>query len=362
LEQSFLTNDVAVTDDIMTNYMTFLLSGHTIKDIEIRSGTIKGYMRAVNGYYVANNCSPPFNAKSKSEAALLLLAQEDYEKDPARRESLPDPVVERMRVLAEGADPLGFRAAVWDITALGRYGGFRQQEFAMDVRDTIKWYVLPNGVKVARAFCVRNMHFRTVARIRIRSPLVNPDESEEVGPEYDVQKNRRNGQIIWFRRERRHPKCCPVRIGHRLVWRAEALGQQQDDPLCVYRDADGNVCYLTGRDVTDYFRFVTKLVYPSISDEELSLISTHSIRVTACVLLADAGKEGWYIKLRLRWLSDCYEVYIRNTGRIALAHNDALHEVNERLAAVAISAANLPETFAVSGLLDRTQYELEDED
>ena len=67
---------------------------------------------------------------------------------------------------------------------------------------------------------------------------------------------------------------------------------------------------------------------------------------------------GW----RLCWLSDCYEVYIRNTGRIALAHNDALHEVNERLAAVAISAANLHETFAESGLLDKTQYELEDED
>ena len=151
-------------------------------------------------------------------------------------------------------------------------------------------------------------------------------------------------------------------IGLRLVWRAEALGQRPDDPLCVYRDGKGATCYLTGASVTDYFRFVTRLVHPSITDEELQLISTHSIRVTACVLLAEAGKEGWYIKLRLRWLSDCYEVYIRNTGRIAMAHNDALHEVNERLAAVAISSVNLPDSFVETGVLDPVLYQLEDED
>ncbi len=63
----------------------------------------------------------------------------------------------------------------------------------MDVKDIIKCYILPNGVKVARAFCLRNMKFRTINRILVCSPLVTPDECKEVGPEYDVQKNRRNG-------------------------------------------------------------------------------------------------------------------------------------------------------------------------
>jgi len=357
----FLTSDIRVTDPIITNYMTFLLSGHSIKNIEIKSDTIKGYMRVVNDYYVEHTCLPPFDAKSKSEAARLLSEQEKFEQDPARREPLTDAVMEKMRALAS-VDSLGFRAAVWDITGLGRFGGFRQQEFAMDVRDTIKYYVLPNGVKVTRAFCVKNIHFRDKMKARMRLPLIHEDECEEVGPEYEVQKNRRNGQIIWFRRERRYPEYCPVILSLRLVWRAETLGQKGDDPLCVYRDKDGICQYLTGRDVTEYFRFVVKLTMPNISAEELKLISTHSIRVTACVLLAEAGKDGWYIKLRLRWMSDCYEIYIRNTSRIALMHNDAMNEANRRLSEMAVTLVNLPAVLVESGVLDRVSYEIEDDD
>ena len=47
----FLTNDSNVTDEILTNYMTFLLNGFTIKNIEIKADTIKGYMKEVNKYY-----------------------------------------------------------------------------------------------------------------------------------------------------------------------------------------------------------------------------------------------------------------------------------------------------------------------
>ena len=266
-----------------------------------------------------------------------------------------------MRALAS-ADSLGFRAAVWDITGLGRFGSFQQQEFAMDVRDTIKYYVLPNGVKVTRAFCVKNIHFRNKMKVRIRLPLIREGECKEVGPEYEVQKNRRNGQIIWFCRERRCPEYCPVILSLRLVWRAETLGQKGDDPLCVYRDKDGVCQYLTGQDVTEYFQFVVKLTMPNISAEELKLISTHSIRVTACVLLAEAGKDGWYIKLRLRWMSDCYEIYIRNTSRIALMHNDAMNEANRRLSEMAVTLVNLPAVLEESGVLDRVSYKIEDDD
>ena len=47
-----------------------------------------------------------------------------------------------------------------------------------------------------------------------------------------------------------------------------------------------------------------RLTRANISDEELTLISTHSLRVHACVCLYEVGKDIFYIKLRLRWLSD----------------------------------------------------------
>ena len=357
-----MTNDIEVTDEIMTNYVTFLLSGHSIKDIDIRADTIKGYMRVVNAYYKMQGYNRPFDTKSKSDAARLLKEQEKFEQDPARRAALPDIVIAKMCDLAEASNPLGFRATAWDATGLGRFTGARQQEFAMDTRNVIKKYVLPNGVQVTRAYCVRNFHYRDANRAPVDFPLVTRDRIVEVGPQYDVQKNRRNGQIVWFRREPRHPKYCPVNISLNILWRATTLGQGPDDPIFVYQDDSGSNKYLTGSDMTEYFRFVTKLVIPSTSDEDLKLISTHSIRVTACVLLAEAGKEGWYIKIRLRWLSDCYEIYIRNTRRIADQHNEALDAANRKLDEVAVTLVNLPDYLEESGILDTVQYDIEDED
>ena len=69
--------------------------------------------------------------------------------------------------------------------------------------------------------------------------------------------------------------------------------------------------YLTGDLITKYYRYVKKLVFPTIPDAELRLFPCHSIRVMAAVLIHEAGKDGPYIKLRLRWLSDCFQVYLR---------------------------------------------------
>ena len=73
-----------------------------------------------------------------------------------------------------------------------------------------------------------------------------------------------------------------------------------EDPLCVYKDKKGNMVYLTGNDMTRYYRFVMRLMRPSITEGGLTLILMHSLRVYACVLLHEARKDGPYIKLRLR--------------------------------------------------------------
>ena len=99
---------------------------------------------------------------------------------------------------------------------------------------------------------------------------------------------------------------CPVELAFSILTRAQLLSRTKpDDALCVYKDTDGEISlsYLTGDGVTKYYSLVVKLVIPNIFDVELKLISTHSIRVTACVLLHEAGKDSTYIKLRLRWLS-----------------------------------------------------------
>ena len=50
----------------------------------------------------------------------------------------------------------------------------------------------------------------------------------------------------------------------------------------------------------------------------------HSIRVGACVLLHAANSVPETIKFRLRWRSDAYRMYLRDTTQLAHAHNMAV--------------------------------------
>lgn len=362
-----MSNNYLITNEIIGSYATFLLSGFTIRvdkkeNASIIVSTIKGYLRVVNQHYRVNGFREPYAPKDESDADRLLREQEKFEKEPARRSPLNTKMIAFMRQQAK-EDPLSFKAAVSEFTAIGCFAGFRQQEFAMDSKDRIKYYVKPDGTCIVRAFTVKNFKFYDVDGIIMQSVLQRRAEAKDLGTEYDVQKNRMNGQIITYNRILEYPEACPVENGLNIVARAQVLGNTEpDDPLCVYRDKNGDVKYLTGTDVTAYFREVMHTVMPNISDEELKLISTHSIRVYACVLLSEAGKDGTYIKLRLRWLSECFNIYLRNTKTITAQHTDALSGMHKQMAALALATIDPDNTVFANGQIDIVMDDLEDDD
>ena len=136
---------------------------------------------------------------------------------------------------------------------------------------------------------------------------------------------------------------------------------EPEDPLCIYKDKKG-IQYLTGTDVTAYFCVIYKLVMRNISDAKLKLILTHSIRVYACVLLSEPGKDRSYIKLLPRWLSNYFEMYLRNTDTFAVQHGDALDDAHSHMIALAISSKKITDVVHISGNIDLAMNELEDED
>lgn len=354
----------------MERYVSFLLDGYTIKDIDVMTDTIYGYMRAVNKLYKDKRFNEPFDRSSQSRAAILLREQKKYEDEPDRRQPLHDKVICMMKIIADGSDKLGLENAIWKWTALGRLAGFRCQEYLMNKKNEIRYYVKPNDEKIVRAFTVKNFRFYDRDGIRLISSvaLSNRNSVNKVGTEYDIQKNRCNGQEVTYTRQDRFSDFCPVEISLDIVDSAKKLGYTNElDPLCVYRK-NGEVYYLTDDLVTEYYRKVTKMVFPSISRDELMLISTHSLRVKAAVLLQEAGKDGTYIKLRLRWLSNCFEIYLRNTDVICDQHNSALSRVNEIMYnrivhGIAISSDNLPDiTNDTMTIVDASANELDDED
>ena len=86
------------------------------------------------------------------------------------------------------------------------------------------------------------------------------------------------------------------------------------------------------------------------------------MRAKAAVLLHEDGKDAPYIKLRLRWLSDCFIVYLRNTQVIMEQHNAALAPAQARMISYAIDAANLPKAPAHMVPINTFIPDLEDED
>ena len=92
----------------------------------------------------------------------------------------------------------------------------------------------------------------------------------------------------------------------------------------------------------------------------MQLFSCHFNLVKVAVLLHQAGKDGMYIKLRIRWLSNCYEVYLRNTQTICAQHTTALHDVNRTI--FVLIANYIPQHPVHANGVTETEVDLDDED
>ena len=112
----------------------------------------------------------------------------------------------------------------------------------------------------------------------------------------------------------------------RIAQRAFRLNLPALRPVAVY--AHGKPTsrrQITSQAVTSFLRSMAQQVYklPSTSPQ-LKLWSPHSIRVTAANLLHRARFSDSFIKNRLRWKSDSFLMYLRNTFYTADQHSTAL--------------------------------------
>lgn len=320
---TYLTANPFEVDKIVSRYIVYIISGFGCTTKFIEAKTVKEYLKEINKHYIANGFPPPWISIAETKTARLVRDKVKFEKEAERRSPLTDAVIDEMCKAAKSptVSKTGLISIMWDVVGLGRYTGNRIQEIGMDAPDKVKYYSTPDGL-VMRAFSVDNIMFRDIHGMPIstESALVSPELVVQAGTRYDIQKNRRNGQVLWYHKDKSNLDYCPVMRAISLVRRAVQLGQSPSDPLCVYINKNNKLVYLTDTDVTAYYRAVTKRIHPTITDDMLRLISTHSIRVTACILLAEAGKPMYFIKLRLRWLSNCFEIYLRNTDRVAMQH------------------------------------------
>lgn len=113
---------------------------------------------------------------------------------------------------------------------------------------------------------------------------------------------------------------CPVQAAIRALTRWNQFKLPPLTPVFCYGSA-GNVSYLHDAAVTKLLRDITSETYSNPSHiyrKRLQDIRTHSLRVSACLILVSAGLPTPAIEHRLRWASDAWKVYVRES----LSHMD----------------------------------------
>ena len=150
-------------------------------------------------------------------------------------------------------------------------------------------------------------------------------DAKHVQITWRYQKNNDNGQKLIFTANDENPHRCPVRAAMRIRARAQKYGISPTSPLAFFREPDGTIAFITSKHVEVFLQDLAKKVYNIVDKQELSRFTCHSIRVGACVVLHENNCSGEFIKVRLRWRSDAFLLYLRNTIKLAELHNTAVN-------------------------------------
>jgi hypothetical protein len=335
-----------LSDSILSSYTKLLIEGNNIKNKDlIRSDTVKGYLKQVNTLYSKRGLPIPItNFQTSTHSAAILYRNLKAEEDIAAQRSplLPQMVAEILHA-GKKADFFSLEALMLDVVVISREIGPRAAEIAQKVQSRPDYHHYPSGKKVIKAMCEDWRQAYDDRNRIIKNPISCPSKVHKMKITWMIQKNRRNKEpLTYIKGETGSDFCVPSSIT-RMIKRARGLGQPSNLPLCVFRGRGGRLAYLTASAITKYLRKIAKKVHPNISKMDLDKISAHSLRVWAACLLHEAGQSGDYIKKRLRWLSECYRVYLRDSDVLGQTHNETLEPYSKLIAQIALSPENTPD-------------------
>jgi ABC-type transport system substrate-binding protein len=249
-------------------------------------------------------------------------AVKKYESIPKRKEMITDSMFHYIAKLASRSAKDSLTRAMVDWIVLGCYTGFRKSEWCSDHHDSFDTVDDPNwGDRPTSLPVITNdFSFATESGRRIPDLASSPDRSITFTTLcFRKQKNNDNGQTLTYHHRPDSGWMCPTQASLNIVRRALRLGTPTDHPAAVYLDlTTGRRLQITAAQVAAFLRQVAHKVFNiPAGHKDLLAWSCHSIRVTAANLLHRAKFSDSYIKNRLRWRSDTFLMYLRNTFHTA---------------------------------------------
>ena len=98
-----------------------------------------------------------------------------------------------------------------------------------------------------------------------------------------------------------------------------------DKTVAIFRNSVRGIkiAYIDDIHIRTVLQEAAGAVHNVTKKEELQRFTSHSIRVGACVLLHSQNISTEDIKFRLRWRSNSFKMYLRNTIPLAEMHKNA---------------------------------------
>jgi hypothetical protein len=324
-------HDIQARNYLISCYAVSLIQGETILRRKIRHATIRNYVKAATTLHRDRDLPSPYGAPI-DYISLVLNAVKKFEKQPNRRDMIYDEMVHHLDTISSNYEADSLEAALIDWIYLGRFVGYRSIEWCQTTQkqylkiDHPTW----DGPK-SYAFIADDFQFYNKLKQPVHDPTnVSIDDIDYVTIRFRKQKNDRNYEVIPYLKDYENPTFCAVRAALRIRQRAQRLKVPLEEPIGVFQSQKGKYknqrCFLTASHVALLLQAVARTVFKlKHGDKSLQRWTSHSIRVTACNLLHRQGYSDTYIQTRLRWRSNAFLDYLRNTLYTAAAHTKALH-------------------------------------
>jgi hypothetical protein len=318
-------------------YALHIAAGCSLYFKTIKVGTIKRYIAAVATFLALFGSSrtdfryaAPGDQKFHPTLQAVYTELTRWETVPNRREPFSLAMIDAQakKVKDTNAPFLSFDAAFLDWSEVGTFNGNRRAEWCQDSSHSNPEKPQINRFGDAMAFCPNDIEMRTPGGRRLVGAAILQLPVSAYFSCYvtwRTQKNGDNGQVkVWTRAQHSGGRSL-IEPMYRILQRFVALRGASDTvtPLALYQTDHlkaPKVLLITDSKATVAMRWLAAKVYkldPVKHKDELQRWSCHSFRVGACVLLHEQGFTGEQIKFLLRWRSDAFMTYLRNSTILA---------------------------------------------
>jgi hypothetical protein len=269
----------------------------------------------------------------------ILASRRNWKRPAPKKEAISSPMLDAMLDMASEACRqahdgwLSRDAVLYDFIVLGIFTCSRLAEYGQsNLKPGSKadgWNVIPGNPDVPRewhgqpiAFLASDFKFYSSAKILLTHSEVcaDPHRAAYVSVRFRYDKSKFNFIYRQFRRLQ-ESHLCPVAATVRIVRRAlfGKLLDHRSKPLGMFRGKNGQRYTIRGHHVAKFLKEACTRAHPDPNHYmrlHIDQLMSHCIRVTAAVLLSNAGVSIDDIAFRLRWNSDAVKLYIRDNDRL----------------------------------------------